>query len=305
MEAYTAFAKVYDRFMENVPYDKWGDFIEFVVDKYGISKPSRDSVDALESERNLVLDMGCGTGVLTEIMYNKGYDMIGVDISQEMLDVALRRKLAKYVNDTDTEDIASEAGILYLCQDMCELDLYSTIGTVYSTCDSINYLIEDEEVEACFDRVSNYLYPEGLFIFDVNTVHKYRDVIGDVTIAENAEECSFIWDNFYSEEDNVNEYDLTLFIESEDADSCGRKLYEKYSETHYQRGFEVEEIIKMLSDAGLELMAIIDESIVNDDKCSYKSLLEVSKMGKDKEAVNLGVNEESERVIFIARKPIK
>lgn len=305
MEAYTAFAKVYDRFMENVPYDKWGDFIEYVVDKYGISKPSRDSVDALESERNLVLDMGCGTGVLTEIMYNKGYDMIGVDISQEMLDVALRRKLAKYVNDTDTEDIASEAGILYLCQDMCELDLYSTIGTVYSTCDSINYLIEDEEVEACFDRVSNYLYPEGLFIFDVNTVHKYRDVIGDVTIAENAEECSFIWDNFYCKEDNVNEYDLTLFIESEDADSCGRKLYEKYSETHYQRGFEVEEIIKMLSDAGLELMAIIDESIVNDDKCSYKSLLEVSKMGKDKEAVNLGVNEESERVIFIARKPIK
>lgn len=305
MEAYTAFAKVYDRFMENVPYDKWGDFIEYVVDKYGISKPSRDSVDALESERNLVLDMGCGTGVLTEIMYNKGYDMIGVDISQEMLDVALRRKLAKYVNDTDTEDIASEAGILYLCQDMCELDLYSTIGTVYSTCDSINYLIEDEEVEACFDRVSNYLYPEGLFIFDVNTVHKYRDVIGDVTIAENAEECSFIWDNFYSEEDNVNEYDLTLFIESEDADSYGRKLYEKYSETHYQRGFEVEEIKEMLSDAGLELMAIIDESIVNDDKCSYKSLLEESKMGKDKEAVNLGVNEESERVIFIARKPIK
>lgn len=303
MEAYTAFAKVYDRFMENVPYDKWGDFIEYVVDKYGISKPSRDSVDALESERNLVLDMGCGTGVLTEIMYNKGYDMIGVDISQEMLDVALRRKLAKYVNDTEAEAVASDAGILYLCQDMCELDLYSTIGTVYSTCDSINYLIEDEEVTACFDRVSNYLYPEGLFIFDVNTVHKYRDVIGDVTIAENAEECSFIWDNFYSEEDNVNEYDLTLFIESEDADSCGRKLYEKYSETHYQRGFEVEEIIKMLSDAGLELMAIIDESIVNDDKCSYKSLLNESKMGKAKETINLGVNEESERVIFIARKP--
>lgn len=313
MEAYTAFAKVYDRFMENVPYEKWGDFLDYTIEKLGITKPSRDADDALESERNLVLDMGCGTGVLTEIMFEKGYDMIGVDLSQDMLDVALRRKLSKYASENEPvedeiEAAAVDTGILYLCQDMCELDLYSTVGTIYSTCDSINYLIEDDEVKACFDNVSNYLYPDGLFIFDVNTVYKYREVIGDVTIAEDTDESSFIWDNYYDEEENINEYDLTLFIKASDENSS-RPLYEKYNETHYQRGFEIDEVIGLINESGLEVLAILDESVVNDDKCSYKDIIDnivksqAAGIATEGECTKAGISEHSERVIFIARKP--
>lgn len=315
MEAYTAFAKIYDKFMENVPYEKWGDFLAYIIDKYGISKAERYSSDALESERNLILDMGCGTGILTEIMYNKGYDMIGVDISQEMLDVALRRKLSLSGKADDNSE-----GILYVCQDMCELDLFSTVGTIYSTCDSVNYLIEDEEIESCFACVSNYLYPGGLFIFDANTVHKYRDSIGDVTIADNAEEGSFIWDNFYDEEENINEYDLTLFIKAEDSDCGGRELYEKFTETHYQRGYEVEELITFIIEAGLQPIAIIDEKCINEEadenKSDYRELLDKAGMdircskGNDskeqmnvEDIINIGVDSDSERVIFIVRKP--
>lgn len=280
MDAYTAFAKVYDKFMEEVPYVKWSNFIDFLISRYGISKPDRNAEDALESERNLVLDLGCGTGVLTKLMYEKGYDLIGVDISQEMLQEAMSK-------DEDGD-------ILYICQDMCELDLYSTIGTVYSSCDSVNYLIEDEEIQQCFDRVSNFLYPGGLFIFDFNTVHKYKDVIGEATIAENDEDCSFIWDNYYDEENHINEYDLTLFIKDEESG-----LYSKEVENHYQRGYEIEEMSDFLERAGLKVLAFIDERALDSD---YERILLESGMDMDNvSAVEIGITDDSQRVFVIAK----
>ena len=280
MDAYTAFAKVYDKFMEEVPYVKWSNFIDFLISRYGISKPDRNAEDALESERNLVLDLGCGTGVLTKLMYEKGYDLIGVDISQEMLQEAMSK-------DEDGD-------ILYICQDMCELDLYSTIGTVYSSCDSVNYLIEDEEIQQCFDRVSNFLYPGGLFIFDFNTVHKYKDVIGEATIAENDEDCSFIWDNYYDEENHINEYDLTLFIKDEESG-----LYSKEVENHYQRGYEIEEMGDFLERAGLKVLAFIDERALDSD---YERILLESGMDMDNvSAVEIGITDDSQRVFVIAK----
>ena len=159
MEAYTDFAGVYDTFMDDTPYQEWADFLAKLIEKYGISKPVRDKEQGiLDSERNLVLDLGCGTGTLTELLYQKGYDMIGVDLSQEMLNIALEKK----------EKSGSE--ILYLCQDMRELDLFSTVGTVISACDCVNYLLEDDEVTETFELVDNYLYPGGLFLFDFHTV---------------------------------------------------------------------------------------------------------------------------------------
>ena len=126
MEAYTDFASVYDIFMDQTPYREWADFLADTIEKYGISKPAGGNVPAslpdgdeggeiLRSERDLVLDLGCGTGTLTELLYQKGYDMIGVDNSEEMLGTALAKR----------EMSGSE--ILYLCQDMRELDLYSTV----------------------------------------------------------------------------------------------------------------------------------------------------------------------------------
>lgn len=258
MDAYTAFSRVYDRLMENVPYELWAEKIDRFIKEYGISKPCRDATDPLESERNLVLDLGCGTGKLTRLMYDKGYDMIGIDISPEMLEIA-RSKSGNLDVECDlyNEKIAKsqEDEILYICQDMCELDLYSTVGTVISTCDSINYLLEDEEIMACFEGVSKFLYPGGLFIFDFNTVYKYRDVIGETTIAENDEDVSFIWENFFDEEEGINEIDLTLFIKSETDDN----LFIKEEEVHCQRGYTYSQICGYLKKAGLSVVKAVDE----------------------------------------------
>lgn len=235
MEAYTDFASVYDTFMDETPYEEWAEFLHKLIKEYGISKPVRD-----DSEKNLVLDLGCGTGTLTELLYRKGYDMIGVDFSQEMLNIAMNKKEK------------SGSDILYLCQDMRELDLYSTIGTVISACDSVNYLLEDEEVVETFRLVNNYLYPGGVFIFDFNTAYKYEQVIGDTTIAENREDCSFIWDNFYHEEECINEYDLTIFVKEEN------ELFRKFTETHYQRGYTLDEMKMFIEAAGLQFVKAID-----------------------------------------------
>ncbi len=285
MEAYTGFASVYDIFMDDVPYGEWADLLASLIEKYGISKPVRspqaapsgicgaegyetNSValrsleDALRSERDLVLDLGCGTGTLTELLYQKGYDMIGVDSSGEMLQVALEKK----------ERSGSE--ILYLCQDMRELDLYCTVGTVVSVCDSVNYLLEDEDVEEAFGQVGNYLYPGGLFIFDFNTVYKYETVIGDATIAENREDCSFIWENYYHSEEKINEYDLTIFAKE------GKSgLFRRFVETHFQRGYTLAEMLGFVERAGLEVVLAQD----------------AEKHGKP--------DSDSERIYVVARKP--
>ena len=251
MEAYTDFASVYDIFMDDTPYKEWADFLEELIETYGISKPvcpQRDdekeperAENVLESEKNLVLDLGCGTGTLTELLSQKGYDMIGVDNSQEMLNIALRKR----------EETGSE--ILYLCQDMRELDLYSTIGTVISVCDSVNYLLDNEDVEDTFELVNNYLYPGGLFIFDFNTLYKYETVIGDTTIAENREDCSFIWENYFHEDEAVNEYDLTIFAREK-----GSQLFRRFTETHFQRGYTLAEMTGFVKKAGMELVLTLD-----------------------------------------------
>ena len=242
MEAYTDFAGVYDTFMDDTPYQEWADFLAQLIEKYGISKPVRDKEQGiLDSERNLVLDLGCGTGTLTELLYQKGYDMIGVDLSQEMLNIALEKK----------EKSGSE--ILYLCQDMRELDLFSTVGTVISACDCVNYLLEDDEVTETFELVDNYLYPGGLFLFDFNTVYKYEQVIGDATIAENRDDCSFIWENYYHEKERVNEYDLTIFVKDKK-----EELFRRFTETHFQRGYTLEEMKGFVKKAGMEFVLALD-----------------------------------------------
>ena len=242
---YQAFASVYDELMSDVPYDEWVERIDRDIRKYGVSETSGDRREAasedeavLASERDLVVDLACGTGVVTRKLFDRGYDVFGVDISSEMLSRAM---------DSD-----EERGIMYLNQDICELDLYSTIGTAVCICDSLNYLLSDEELEAAFAGVSNFLYPGGVFIFDCNTSYKYREAIGESTIAEAGDDVSFIWDNYYDEDENVNEYDLTLFIKREDG------LYERAEETHLQRGIEKEDIESLASKSGLEIMLIAD-----------------------------------------------
>ncbi len=240
MGVYQDFAEVYDELMDDTPYEQWRDRIDSLIQKYGVSKPERDVEKPLESERNLVVDLGCGTGTLAELMYEKGYDVIGVDASEAMLNIAMGKKEK------------SGAEILYLLQDMRELELYSTVGTVYSACDSLNYILEEEELLAVFRLVENYLFPGGIFIFDFNTVYKYREVIGNTTIAENRDDCSFIWENIYDVEEEINEYDLTLFVREEE------EKFRKFTETHLQRGYTARQMTELVEKAGMSVVEIRD-----------------------------------------------
>ncbi|MCI8852677.1 MAG: class I SAM-dependent methyltransferase [Lachnospiraceae bacterium] len=227
MEAYTGFAAVYDEFMDNIPYGEWSRYVIRLLRAQGIRE-------------GLVLELGCGTGSMTELLAAAGYDMIGLDCSQEMLELAAEKRAASGQN------------ILYLLQDMRELELYGTVGAVVSVCDSMNYILEEQELLQVFRLVNNYLDPGGIFLFDLNTAYKYETVLGECTIAENREECSFIWENYYDKDAKINEYDLTLFLREE----CG--LYRRFQETHYQRAYSLDTIGKLLEQAGMEFLAIYE-----------------------------------------------
>ena len=240
MDAYTSFAQVYDLFMDNVPYDKWCSWICDYLRKEKV-------------EDGLILDFGCGTGKLTRLMAKEGYDMIGIDMSYDMLDIAREQEMFAQMEVMDQMEAMDQGReILYLQQDMREFELYGTVRAIYSSCDCINYLMEEEDVEAVFRLANNYLDPEGLFIFDVNTPYKYEKLLGDNTFAEDREESSFIWNNFYDKEEGVNQYDLSIFVREED----GR--FQRFRETHYQRSYSLETLKILIERSGMEFVAAFD-----------------------------------------------
>ncbi|MBR0381645.1 MAG: class I SAM-dependent methyltransferase [Eubacterium sp.] len=224
MEVYESFARVYDSLMDDVPYREWADRILSLLREEGMTG-------------GLALDLGCGTGKMTRLMDRAGYDMIGIDASLDMLQIAREN---------------SPDGILYLLQDMREFELYGTVGAVISVCDSLNYILSEEELLEVFSLVRNYLDPGGFFVFDINTEHKYRDVIGDSVIAEDRDRVSFIWYNRYEEEERRNYIDLNVFVREED----GR--YRKFSEMHIQAGYTYEMIAGLIRQSGLVLKKAFD-----------------------------------------------
>lgn len=227
LEAYTSFASVYDTFMDNIPYEEWAEYLTDLLKEYLVSD-------------GLVLDLGCGTGNMTEQLAKAGYDMIGIDNAEEMLEIAMEKKAQ------------SGHDILYLLQDMREFELYGTVKAIVSICDSMNYITEEEDLVKVFRLANNYLDPKGVFIFDFNTVYKYSEILGNQTIAEDRDECSFIWDNYYYEDEQINEYELSLFIREESG------LYRKYQETHYQRAYDLETMKSLIKESGLEYITAYD-----------------------------------------------
>lgn len=227
MDAYTSFAEVYDMFMDNIPYEDWCGYLTSLLKEYGIND-------------GLVLDLGCGTGTLTELLAKEGYDMIGVDVSEDMLQEAIEKR--------------AESGlpILYLLQDMREFELYGTVRAVVSICDSLNYILDYDDLAHVFSLVNNYLDPKGMFIFDLNTEAKFQ-AMGSETIAEARDEGSFIWENEYDEEEKINSYDLTLFIREED------ELIPPLSgDSILSARGRLDEIKKALTEAGMEFVAAYD-----------------------------------------------
>ncbi|SFB02155.1 Methyltransferase domain-containing protein [Acetitomaculum ruminis DSM 5522] len=245
MQSYSALSKLYDVFMDNVPYNEWAEFLKEELYKEDIRE-------------GLLLDLGCGTGKMTNIFSDMGYDMTGIDNSTYMLEEAISTR--------------GERDILYLCQNMQEFELYGTVKAVFSVCDCINYILSKDELVNCFKLVNNYLDPKGLFIFDFNTKYKYKELIGEQTIAENRDEGSFIWDNYYYEDSDINEYELTIFLKREDG------LYEKFEELHQQKGYDFDEMKALVEEAGLLFVKAYD---------GYK---------------NEDVNDKSERIVMICRE---
>jgi len=295
LEIYNAFSTVYDHFMDDIPYEKWGEFIREMLLSCGIHEGL--ILNDLENQQDLsscnlpnhettkqplVLELGCGTGTMTEILAGYGYDMIGIDNSSAMLEMARNK------------EGSSSQNILYLLQDMREFELYGSVKAVVCVCDSINYILELSELKQIFRLVNHYLDPEGLFIFDFNTDYKYREVIGNQTIAENCEDKSFIWENYYYEEERINEIELSLFIKEESKSvNCSieddsslldskRKTkgvpYRKYIETHHQRAYHLEEIKEVLKEAELEFIKAYDNYTDED------------------------VHKQSQRIVVVARK---
>lgn len=235
MAMYESFARVYDRFMDNVPYDDWAKVLQKILTEH-------------EIRSGLVLDLGCGTGQMTRRLRDMGYDMIGVDGSEDMLEIALEEE-----KSADAEKAAADAEkagekhfpILYLMQDMREFELYGTVRAIVSCCDCMNYIGTEEDLLQVFSLVRNYLDPDGIFIFDTNTEHYYKDVLGQNTFADVRDECSIIWENAYYPGDRENEYDLTIFVREKSG------LYRRTRETHFEKAWRTDEIRRLAEKAGL------------------------------------------------------
>ena len=262
MEAYSEFAQVYDLFMDNIPYDEWCEYLVKLLKQYDVND-------------GLVLELGCGTGNISEALRKKGYDMIGIDNSAEMLSVAIEKSM-----DVEDETLPQA---LYLCQDMREFELYGTVKAIVSICDSMNYITEPEDLLEVFRLANNYLDPEGVLIFDLNTCYKYENLLGEQTIAETREDHCFIWDNFYDKDSRLNEYVLNLFIQGDD----GR--YDRHEEIHYQRAYDLEQVRQLIEEAGLKWEGAYDaftmEPVRDDSERIYIIAREQGKTEKMKSEV--------------------
>ena len=222
---YNKFSEVYDNFI-NIDYGSWVKYIESLWAKFGC-KP------------NLVLDLACGTGNITIPLAKKGYDMIGLDLSEDMLSMA-RSKSRKLEN------------ILFTLQDMRRFELYGTVDACICMVDSVNYILGEAELSEVFRLTRNYLNPGGLFIFDINTKHKFQNILKSNSFCDITEDAALIWENYYDEDSQINEYMVSIFLKSKNG------LYERHEEFHSQRAYEAEYICEALKASGFELLAQYD-----------------------------------------------
>lgn len=262
---YEAFARVYDRFMMNAPYDEWVSLLEKIWVEHGLIDDLK-KIDTRDSK--LILELGCGTGNVTKRLAEKGYDMIGIDSSPDMLAEAVEKSKSENTfsedKNTDEDDGSIKMNekkvnhrnndILYLCQDMRSFELYGTVDGIICICDGINYLTKTSDVLKVFRLVKNYLNPGGIFIFDIITGYKYRKILAENSFSEANEDSAFIWDNYFDRETKINRYSVSFFIQNQEG------LYERFDETHYQRAYGKNTMIRLLNDAGLELLGMYDES---------------------------------------------
>ncbi|MBR5152837.1 MAG: class I SAM-dependent methyltransferase [Clostridia bacterium] len=221
---YDILAKCYDRF-QDVDYEAFVDYYEAVFRRIGLTP-------------HLVLDLGCGTGNVTIPMANRGYEMIGLDASEEMLGLAREKAL--------------HAGkdILFLHQDMTEFELYGTVDAMVCALDGVNYLLDDGDVVSMLKLLHYYLNPGGILIFDVNTPYKFQEVLDGNTFVYDDEDAFCVWEN--SLEEDICYFDLTFFMKNVDGS------YSRQEEYQQERVYTKEQLLSMIEEAGLTCLGVYD-----------------------------------------------
>lgn len=246
MDGYRSFAYFYDLLTGNISYRKRAEYFDMLVRKHG-------------GRKNILLDLACGTGSLSEEFARMGYDVIGVDGSEDMLNVALDKKFE------------SGRNIQYLCQDMTRLDMFGTIDVTVCALDSINHLGSLGDIERTFGRVSLFCEPDGLFIFDLNTPHKHRNILGDNTFVYDLEDVYCVWQNSYSEKDNRVEMSLDFFERGEDGS------YKRYEDGFAEIAFEEEIIDGLLEKCGFEIVGKYDYDTVLPPRADSEKIVYAAK----------------------------
>lgn len=248
---YEAFASFYDLFTQNVNYKIRADYFNSLVKKY-----------APNLNGNILLDLGCGTGRLSEEFYGLGYDVIGVDNSYEMLAVANENKLN------------SGSDILYLQQDITSLDMYGTYDIAISALDTVNHLENTRQLEQTFSSVSLFLHPDGIFIFDCNTLYKHQKILANNTFVYEDEKAFLVWQNELQNDKTV-ELTLDIFAKTEEG------FYVREQEQFCERVFTEDEISAACDKANLEVIDIFAEDSFNQPKNETERLIYIVKKKKE------------------------
>lgn len=242
---YSSLARVYDGLNVGCDYDLYASFIDKEIKR---------------NERNkteLLLDLACGTGKLTLLMREKGYDMTGIDLSEQMLMCAREECAKRGIGD-----------VLFLLQDMRDFELYGTVDGCFCCLDSINYLTKISDVKKCFSLVYNYLVPDGIFIFDINTPYRFEKVYGNNDFILENEDSLCAWQNEYSEKSKICKFYLSIFTENEDG------TYTRQDEVQRERSYSKKSIERALLECGFEIISVYGdlngkEACKNDEKWYY------------------------------------
>lgn len=222
---YNGFALVYDKLMEDAETEKRAEKIYSLFEEF-------------DKAPTLMLDLACGTGEFAREFTRRGVSVIGVDISEDMLSVASEK-------NSDNE-------ILYLNQDMLELDLYGTVDGAICTLDSLNHLDCTASFEKAIKNVSLFLEKDRLFIFDLNTPFKHKNILSNNTFVKENEDVFCVWQNEYNDEDMSVQILLDIFLKAEDG------AYDRFSESFREIAFEESTVKRVTEKAGLEILKIID-----------------------------------------------
>ena len=247
MASYGDFAYFYDNLTDNVDYEKRCSYIKSLLAENGVGE-------------GILLDLACGTGTVSLMLSDMGYDVIGVDASEDMLSVAQEKKME------------SGADVIFLCQRMEELDLFGTINACVSTLDSINHVTDKETVKEIFRRVSLFMEDKGIFLFDVNTPYKHKCVLGDNTFVYDTDEVYCVWQNS-TDESLVTTVNLDLFEKDEDDE----ETYYRYSEEFTERAYDLDDIKKWLEDVKFEVVGIYEEMTKNSVKADTQRAVFVAR----------------------------